>query len=831
MTIRGSWTALLLASLFATAGIAQRDAAPAQTLDPQSERVRPIRSRRRAEPAASLRIEDLRQSSVQVGAFETLEISFVLEGGSATVPLWPYDPQAPSGVAGEEGVTAYAIFRHENGGEWRQPAFLFRPFVHEMRQGRDWIYPREQTRWTVRFSPHLTGRWSFTVHAVERSGSAQTSPETFETTASDHPGFLRVSARDPRYFEYQDGSGFYPLGMELGEHFDEPNAKAAPLYEELAGSGANIVRMWISSLYGSAWTPYIGGRNQYRGYLPNAGLVTVAAAPDPEPTFAMLLDWESLGDTGWFDACRLLGRDSLDAVLPDTSYLISAEYAAWGVAGPRDRRVLDHGLVIKTGDYQDRCYEPGTGVQVTTYGGSRDGVWSKISGVWQSGDAAFLPTVQIALENVTAGSVFIRSISVRELRADGSLGPEVLGRPSLDFRSYVSDKRAYQLDQIVELAAAAGTALKLVLSDKDDEIWLKLEDDGSFADGPDNADGYFGLGRETNATRWLQRAWWRYAQARWGYSPAIHSWELLNEGNPASPAHFTMADELARYMKYGVFGQTPPEALAGPDPDLHPNAHLVTTSFWHSFPCTEIWRNDEYRFLDYADLHAYVSTSYAGLADRERMQHDAALYHSWHSAATAECECGAGKPVMRGEAGMDSPTTQSATALGLDRDEQKLWLHNFVWATIGSGAMGEIYWWTSHLLGRDGMALGPFGVRESFLADTELNAGGYSDWAGQASDASLRVAGQRNAAAGRAHLWIQNRDSTWARAVAGEPSSPVSGNVVLEGFDADIVFRVEYWDTRSGATSSHRIRSTPSGSLMIPVENLATDVAVKVYPE
>ena len=818
--------AILLASLAAIPADAQDVDTPvvSQTAgDAQLERKRPIRSRRRTEPVETVAIRNLDQDPVHgVAQNQKMELTFTVEGGSATNTLWPYDPASPSGVAGEEGLTAYATFRHESGAEWRQPAFLYQSFQHETREGKDWIYPEPIERWTVRFTPHLTGSWSYTVDVIERSGSAQSATQYFDVEPSSGKGFLRVSPHDSRYFQYTDGSAFYPIGFQVPEHLNQPRALGQPLYNELAGSGVTLVRMWISSLFGSAWTPYIGGRNQYRGYLPNAGLVTVSAAPEHQTEFAMMLDWNEDGDTGWFDACRLLGRDSLDAVLPGTSYLITAEFASWDVEGPRDMRSPDFGLVIKQGSLRQDCYQTGTGSVITTHGGSESGVWQTISGVWQSGDSNFLPPLQIALENVNSGFAFVRSISVKELHADGSLGPEILTRPKMDMTSYVSSKHAYQLDQIVEMAETAGVYLKLVVSEKGDEIWLKINDDNSFTNGEDNEDSYYGLGRDMNKVRWLQRAWWRYLQARWGYSPAIHSWELLNEGDPALDAHFLMADEFARYMKYGVFGVDAPQV--GSAADLHPNAHLVTTSFWHSFPCDGVWRNDEYRFLDYADLHAYVSTSYAPLSEREAMQHDAAFYHTWHSQSTAACD--AGKPVMRGEAGLDSPNLQSPTAIGLDRDAEKLWLHNLVWATLDSGAMGEIYWWLGHLSRGDSLELQPFAVRALFLSDVGLNRGGYSDWSGTA-DSGLRVVGQRNTAEGRMHLWIQNPANTWDR---DAPPTPATGELSVAGFQPNSTFQVEYWNTRTAATTATEIMSDDVGALRIPVQNLATDVAIKLFP-
>ena len=39
-----------------------------------------------------------------------------------------------------------------------------------------------------------------------------------------------------------------------------------------------------------------------------------------------------------------------------------------------------------------------------------------------------------------------------------------------------------------------------------------------------------------------------------------------------------------------------------------PSRHMVTTSFWHSFPNLEFWSNPDYPDIDYADMHAYIST-------------------------------------------------------------------------------------------------------------------------------------------------------------------------------------------------------------------------------
>jgi hypothetical protein len=92
--------------------------------------------------------------------------------------------------------------------------------------------------------------------------------------------------------------------------------------------------------------------------------------------------------------------------------------------------------------------------------------------------------------------------------------------------------------------------------EKNDMVYLKLKDDGSFVTNgqPANRDGFYGDGRQVNKTRWLQKALFRYLQARWGYSPSIHSWELTNEGDPNNPNHYILADEMGKDFHCRIFG-------------------------------------------------------------------------------------------------------------------------------------------------------------------------------------------------------------------------------------------------------------------------------------
>jgi hypothetical protein len=691
-----------------------------------------------------------------------------------------------------------------------------------VRNGRDWRYATGERSWRVRFSPNVAGRWKYRLVVEDRQGRDATAWEAVDVGPSSARGFIRVSKADSRYFEYDDGTFFSGLGFEVPEHLSDPLSRGVPMYRTIGQFGATFARLWIGTLYGSAWTPWTGGRNRYDGYLPVAGLEPFTR-PGERPGLAMRLDYEPAGDTGWFDACRLRWNDDLEAVKPRSTYRISVRYTGRRITGPRLPRAAEYGLVLKAGGMFPGCHEPGTGRPVTAYGREVDKA-STIAGTWSSGESHFLPRLHLALENVSGGAAYVDGVSVREVRDDGTLGPEVLERPSMPFHEYVPQGRAAALDTIVEAAARSGVALKLVLMEKGDEIYSKLGDDGAWVTTRDNPAGVYGTGPTPNRTRWQQQAWWRYAQARWGYSPAIHSWELVNEGDPASERHYAAADALGRYMHFGVFGQAP---TPGYD---HPNDHLVTTSFWHSFPAAAFWASPKHRYVDYADLHAYVSTSFAPVVEKQKMMVDAAHYHAWHSQAVAAARVG--KPVVRGEAGLDAPGRQDERSLRLERDTRGVWLHNFLWAGLDSGGLYELYWWRSHIWGPQADLRGAYRLVGAFLSQLDLNKGGYSDWAGTVSTPALRVVGQKHVKAGRLHLWIQNTGHTWKAVVDGAAIEPVAGAVRVPGFSAGGAYTADWWDTWSAARNvrTERIVADPSGVLVLDVPPLATDVAVSVTP-
>jgi hypothetical protein len=816
-------------------------------------------------------ISNVTTTPTSVGKYQKVEITFDITGTTAGNFQIPYDPNPPAGLRSPDpahptwsnpkynGISVYATFTAPDGKTFQQPAFFYHyyddnggvqkaDFDGKM---RDWFYPTGQTTWMVRFSPNQTGTWSYSLTARDAGGTGSSSGGSFSVTASSKKGFLHPSKTDPRYFEFDDGTPLISPGVEID--VDGANIKSAEqTFQALQQDHINVARLWISGIYGSAWSQYLMGTWDY--YLPRTGLIAFNNYGDPTTTPHITMNVQKKPDQGWFSPCYFNGWGRREAVKQDTTYELSITYWGSGITG-NAKGAGDYGLVGKIGgfypglDWMAGCDSPGVGHAITKPYGKTTSDWSVIKGTWTpEAGQNFLSRIGIALENISdtaTAEAHVLDISLREKHGDGTYGPDILDEDSMEYELYIPDQEAYALDRIVARAEQYNILLKLVFMEKDDHIYYMMNDDGSYVMGgqQDNTKGFYGAagnGRLVNKTRWLQQAWERYMQARWGYSTSIHSWELTNEGDIRTE-HYQNVDELGKFMHCRVFGV--PVGSSGGDVCTleHPNRHMVTTSF-PQFPVaynpqdgSGLFGSPYYRNVDYGDLHAYISTSWASTAEKTRMEGDSAFFHLWHSDEVRSFNLPYPLPYVRGEAGMvpAGGSTDDFNGLGLNRDTSGVWYHNYVWAGLDSGALYEIYWYYNpHIVNAPAYDHRPEGIPYyNFLTGVPLNNGHYRDAAAAASSPLLRVVGQKDLTNGKAHLWIQNSSHTWLNVVNGVSIPLVSGTVTIDGFQSLQSYSAQWWNTYTGtASSTQSVSANSSGQIVLTVSNLAMDTAVKISP-
>ena len=113
--------------------------------------------------------------------------------------------------------------------------------------------------WKVRFSPTQEGRWQYSVFLKTPSGEDATQVKTFKCTASPDKGFVRVSEKDPAYFEFDNEEFYYALGQNVC-WASTPSFKK--YFKEMNKAGENWSRVWMANWeVGLEWTKERG----YRG--------------------------------------------------------------------------------------------------------------------------------------------------------------------------------------------------------------------------------------------------------------------------------------------------------------------------------------------------------------------------------------------------------------------------------------------------------------------------------------------------------------------------------------------------------------------------------------
>lgn len=167
--------------------------------------------------------------------------------------------------------------------------FWFQDYDRTDRFQTDQLNPIGRPEWRVRICPRETGEYKYTVKArIKKSGAAGGMDEitlptrTFTSLPTETRGFIRVSQKDPRYFEHETGQFYYPHGHNIStpvdvrcwrEIFKEepPGGRGLPMYQDyfakMQANGANICEVWMASWWlGIEWTqkwPNFYGAGRY----------------------------------------------------------------------------------------------------------------------------------------------------------------------------------------------------------------------------------------------------------------------------------------------------------------------------------------------------------------------------------------------------------------------------------------------------------------------------------------------------------------------------------------------------------------------------------------
>lgn len=191
----------------------------------------------------------LTASAAQVPVYGKLELSFNL----ARDYVNPFDPQV---------VDVTGHFVGPDGKEVTLPGFLYQAYERSRTpEGNEKLTPVGHTCWKVRFAPRQPGKHRYWVTVRDALGLTRSAEGGFTATAAQDPrGYVRISQRDPKFFEFDNGDPFRPTGLNMRDGGDQAEAQKGTydfdfFFRRFAEEKLNFVRTWMCAWWaGIEWS-------------------------------------------------------------------------------------------------------------------------------------------------------------------------------------------------------------------------------------------------------------------------------------------------------------------------------------------------------------------------------------------------------------------------------------------------------------------------------------------------------------------------------------------------------------------------------------------------
>ena len=155
------------------------------------------------------------------------------------------------------------------------PCFYYQDCLRLPTATEERILPQGRPEWRLRFSPNEEGPHTIALVARDRFGETRL-PDAASFTATPPVGMrvIRISKRDPRYFEDEAGRPFYLIGYNIRSPYDarmdvnfptlfrhpEGTTSYARRFRQMSENGLNIAEIWSSAwCMGLEWSPLYPG--------------------------------------------------------------------------------------------------------------------------------------------------------------------------------------------------------------------------------------------------------------------------------------------------------------------------------------------------------------------------------------------------------------------------------------------------------------------------------------------------------------------------------------------------------------------------------------------
>jgi len=184
-------------------------------------------------------------SADTVPQYEMIEISVELDRDYDN----PYDP---------EQVDLAAVITTPIRDEVRVIGFWYEPYTRSLEGDLEVFTSAGPGEWRVRYAPLTQGTHEFHIVVVDDEGTAISGDFAFTAVEPISAGFVRIDPANTRYFVYDNGDSYVPLGFNIDWVNETAGAYAYIDYlDAMIAGGGNWTRMWLTH-FGQGLTPEWG---------------------------------------------------------------------------------------------------------------------------------------------------------------------------------------------------------------------------------------------------------------------------------------------------------------------------------------------------------------------------------------------------------------------------------------------------------------------------------------------------------------------------------------------------------------------------------------------
>jgi len=173
----------------------------------------------------------------------------------------PFTPDNPYDL---NEADVFGVFTAPDGRELVMPGFWLQPMAQTCEEdcAIEVLEPAGEAGWRIRFAPDSPGLWRYSFQVRQQGGPATTVESgTFEVESGEGRGFVRV-ADNGRYFRFDNGSAYFPIGHNLAWSWDGAGGIFAydRWLRNLAANGGTYARLYVDTPWfiGFEWQAPVG---------------------------------------------------------------------------------------------------------------------------------------------------------------------------------------------------------------------------------------------------------------------------------------------------------------------------------------------------------------------------------------------------------------------------------------------------------------------------------------------------------------------------------------------------------------------------------------------